>query len=174
MTGIREQLRDIFQSWLILKKSDGICIRPSDFCGILKPRYHCGVEHVAFLKDNRILESYRVNRAELQGSRRSVFSFRALKRRDGEKGKKSSGHCAGVDVGATGCDWLSDRSLSHTRRHWEKQPITHIKCQADKRESTGRVKTCGFIYGHRTDFLTLSAGGKKNPPFFAEGDYVAG
>lgn len=65
---------------------------------------------------------------------------------------------------ATGCDRLGDRSLSHTRRHLEKQPITQIKCQADKRESTGRVKTCGFIYGHKTDFLTLSAGGQKNPP----------
>lgn len=73
-----------------------------------------------------------------RGSGGSVCSFRPLKRRDGEKReeKKSSGHCAGVDVRATGCDRLSDRSLSHTRRHSEKQPITHIKCQADKREST--------------------------------------
>lgn len=62
---------------------------------------------------------------------------------------------------ATGCDRLGNRSLSHTRRHLEKQAITQIKCQADKRELTGRVKTCGFIYGHKTDFLTPSAGGKK-------------
>lgn len=76
-------------------------------------------------------------------------------RKGKKKKKKSSGQCAGVDVRATGCDRLCDRSLSHTRRHSEKQPITHIKCQADKRESTGRVKTCGFIYGHKTDFPTL-------------------
>lgn len=65
---------------------------------------------------------------------------------------------------ATGCDRLADRSLSHTRRHSEKLPITQIKCQADKREATGRVKTCGFIYAHKTDFLTLSAGGEKSSP----------
>lgn len=106
----------------------------------------------------------------------SVCSFQALKRRDGEKEKKSSSHCAGVDMRATGCDRLGDRSLSHTRRHLQKQPITQIKCQADKRESTGRVKTCGFIYGHKTDFLTLSAGGKKSSTssLFAKGDYLAG
>lgn len=93
-----------------------------------------------------------------------------------ERKKKSSSHCAAVDVRATGCDRLADRSLSHTRRHSEKLPITQIKCQADKREPTGRVKTCGFIYAHKTDFLTLSAGGEKSSPllFFAAGDYLGG
>lgn len=126
--------------------------------------------------ENWILNGHRVEKVEEeeQGERvwkrlsggGSVCSFRALKQRDGEKGekKKTSSHCAGVDVRATGCDRSGDSSLSHTRRHLEKQAIMQIKCQADKRESTGRVKTCGFIYGHKMDFLTPSAGGEKKPP----------
>lgn len=119
------------------------------------------------MKEKQVLKRYRAEKAEGEEAEEglsgggSVSSFRALKRRDGEKEKKkkSSSHCAAVDVRATGCDRLADRSLSHTRRHSEKLAITQIKCQADKREPTGRVKTCGFIYALKTDFLTLSAGG---------------
>lgn len=160
------------------KKKSIQCLRQQKwFPWNLSAKYQCWGQNLwkepLFLKENQILKRHRVEKAEEEEQGEKVWKrlsgggslqlpgAEAERRR--ERKKKSSSHCAGVDVRATGCDRLGNRSLSHTGDTWRNSPSCRSNVRLTRESGQEGLKPAAlFMVTKRIFWLYRQV--VKNPP----------